>query len=54
MQNLRPLYNAYMRYKHADAEAERQEAIEELRIKHDFDVVKAEELLKEDYSRYEE
>lgn len=54
MENLRALYDAYIRYKHADNEAERQKAIEELLTVHDFDVLKAEMLLELDNSRYNE
>lgn len=54
MENLRPLYDSYMKYKHAKSDAERQAAIEELLMIHGFDVLQAEMLLEIDNSRYDE
>lgn len=40
--NLRPLYDDYMKYRHAKNDAERKEAIERLLKVHNLDILKIE------------
>ena len=42
LNNLRPLYDDYIAYKHAKTDAERKEAIEKLLKVHNLDIVKLE------------